>query len=348
MKKLFLRSGVVALIVLIFGCSTSSDGNGNSNMTVVPLAPSNLTGTIVNNQVVLTWNDNSTNETGFKIDRMVGTGSWNINYASVGNNVDTYIDQAISHGNIYTYRLRSFNSIGDSTNSSNEYTINAIVLNLSGPDLTDISGNIYPTVTNGSQTWIAKNLKVTKYSDGTVIPQVVESSQWQDLTTGAWCYYNNSTSNGTTYGKLYNWYAVAGIYNTASLLNPALRKKLAPSGWHIPTDAEWTILTDCLGGENLAGGKMKAIGTMQSNTGIWLSPNTDATNSSGFTGLPGGYRNVEYLFPYYSIGGECSWWSSSEFDITNAYNRTLKLNSGVAFKYNNNKNFGFSVRCVKD
>ena len=147
-------------------------------------------------------------------------------------------------------------------------------------------------VTIGTQTWMQKNLNVSKYSDGTLIPQVTDGTQWANLTTGAWCYYNNTTANGATYGKLYNWFAVVGIYDAASANNPALRKKLAPTGWHVPTDAKWTQLTDCLGGESVAGGKMKSTGTIQAGTGLWDDPNTAATNESGFTGLPGGIRGA--------------------------------------------------------
>lgn len=164
--------------------------------------------------------------------------------------------------------------------------VNPNGINIPGPNATDIDGNTYQSVTNCGLTFTKTNLNVSKYSDGTLIPQVTDPTQWANLTTGAWCYINNTTANGTTYGKLYNWYAVVGIYDAASAVNPALRKKLSPTGWHVPTDAEWTQLTDCLGGEPVAGGKMKSTGTS-----LWQSPNTAATNESGFSGLPGGYRS---------------------------------------------------------
>jgi uncharacterized protein (TIGR02145 family) len=196
-------------------------------------------------------------------------------------------------------------------------------------------------VTICTQTWATKNLDVTTYSDGTNIPQVTDPTAWANLTTGAWCYYNNDATNGTTYGKLYNWYAVAGIYDAASLSNPALRKKLAPTGWHVPTDAEWTTLTTCLGGESVAGGKMKETGTAH-----WISPNTDATNVTSASGLPGGYRNNNGTFN--NIGNNGNWWSSSENDTTNAWNRNLNYNNGNTNRNNNNKKNGFSVRCLRD
>ena len=192
-----------------------------------------------------------------------------------------------------------------------------------------------------TQVWSTKNLDVTTYSDGTPIPQVTDPTQWANLTTGAWCYYNNDPAEGAAYGKLYNWYAAAGIYDAASLANPSLRKNLAPTGWHVPTDAEWTTLTTCLGGQDLAGGKMKETGTAH-----WASPNTNATNPSGFTGLPGGYRYNNGTFN--DVGGSGDWWSSSEDGTSNALYRNLYYYFGSVYGYTNYKADGFSVRCLRD
>jgi uncharacterized protein (TIGR02145 family) len=227
-------------------------------------------------------------------------------------------------------------SCDNKNNDSSSSTLNII-----GPNITDIDGNVYQSITNCGLTFTKQNLNVSKYTDGTPIPQVTDPTQWANLTTGAWCYYNNDPANGTTYGKLYNWYAVAGIYDTASAANPDLRKKLSPTGWHIPTDTEWTQLTDCLGGEFIAGGKMKAIGTL-----LWQSPNTDANNESGFSGLPGGYRVNGGTFG--AIGGGGSWWSSSENGMTDAWTRFLGYNYVYAPNYSGTKSDGFSVRCLRD
>ena len=197
-------------------------------------------------------------------------------------------------------------------------------------------------VTIGTQTWMQKNLDVSKYRDGTPIPQVTDPKKWANLTTGAWCYYKNTTVNGTIYGKLYNWYAVAGIYNAASLANKSLRKKLAPTGWHVPSDEEWTTLTDYLGGIDVAGGKMKSKGKT-----LWGSPNTDATNSSGFTGLPGGFRNG--MGAVVNVGTKGYWWSSSDTITNYAWFRNLSYDDGYALRINAKiKRNGFSVRCLKD
>ncbi len=214
-------------------------------------------------------------------------------------------------------------------------------INIPGPNVTDIDGNVYTSVTNCDLTWTQLNLNVSKYSDGTPIPQVTDPTQWENLTTGAWCYYNNDAANEAVYGKLYNWYAAAGIYDAASLANPTLRKKLAPAGWHVPSDAEWTQLTNCLGEEEVAGGKMKSAGTS-----LWQSPNVGATNLSGFTGLPGGYIFDGGTF--FFIGSYGFWWSSGSYDTTNAWFRFLYYDNAIANRSLNDKGSGFSVRCVKN
>jgi uncharacterized protein (TIGR02145 family) len=227
-------------------------------------------------------------------------------------------------------------------------------INIAGPNVTDIDGNTYQSVTNCGLTFTKQNLNVSRYSDGTAIPQVQDQAAWAGLTTGAWCYYNNDPANGAVYGKLYNWHAVAGIYDAASASNPALRKKLAPAGWHVPSDGEWSNLINCLdpnadGGNNfsnIAGGKMKSIGTIQAGNGLWQEPNTDATNESGFTGLPAGYRRNNGTFS--SIGNFGYWWSSSENLTTNAWFRNMGYNVGSAFRGFYSKGYGVSVRCLRD
>ena len=210
-----------------------------------------------------------------------------------------------------------------------------------GNGLTDIDGNTYNSVIIGTQEWQKENLNVSKYADGTVIPQVTDLNTWLNMLTGAWCYYNNNSVNGPVYGKLYNWYAVMGIYDTASLNNPLLRKKIAPAGWEVPTDAEWTTLTDYLGGESIAGGKMRESGSLH-----WLSPNTGASNSSGFSALPGGLRQDFRFFDGMTADGY--WWSISEFDTTTAWCRYLVWVSVDIMRFSDTKISGFSVRCLKN
>ncbi|PKH67300.1 hypothetical protein CXF59_07745 [Flavobacterium sp. ALD4] len=199
------------------------------------------------------------------------------------------------------------------------------------------------SVSIGTQGWQTRNLDVTAYRDGTPIPEVTDAAAWAALTTGAWCYNENESSNGTTYGKLYNWYAVAGIHDAASLTDISLRKQLAPTGWHVPTDVEWTTLTtflDLRDNTGNLGGKMKETGI--SPDGTWLSPNTGATNSSDFTALAGGLRGGRSgLFS--PIGENGAWWS-----FNTAYGLRLINTSGDVFSNNLNPTAGLSVRCLRD
>jgi uncharacterized protein (TIGR02145 family) len=209
-------------------------------------------------------------------------------------------------------------------------------------NLIDIDQNSYTYLTIGQQTWTQQNLKVSRYQDGTLIPQVTDPTAWANLTTGAWCYYNNDATTGATYGKLYNWYAVAGIYDAASLATPSLRKQLVPTGWHVPNKSEWTVLSSFLGGQTLAGGKMKETGTTH-----WLSPNSGATDSVGFTGLPGGWRN-NTVGAFDLFGSNGYWWSSTESTSNTAYFCSLYYLSSNAGINSAVKNYGYSVRCVRD
>lgn len=188
-----------------------------------------------------------------------------------------------------------------------------------------------PTILVGTQEWMQTNLDVTTYRNGDEIPEVTNHNEWIYLTTGAWCYYENNSENGKTYGKLYNWYAVN---------DP---RGLAPSGWHVPSDAEWTALIDYLGGNKVAGGKMKA-------TTNWSDPNTDANNSSGFTGLPGGFRFHSNSIIFASNGFVGYWWSSSESEYSknSAGFFYMDYDSSSATIGGYDKTMGLSVRCLKD
>ena len=194
--------------------------------------------------------------------------------------------------------------------------------------VTDIDGNVYQTIQIGSQCWMMENLKVTHYRNGNSIPKVIGSTSWANLSTGAYCEYNNNPNNVATYGILYNWYTVNDTSN------------IAPDGWHIPTYQEWNILIDYLGNYDVAGGKMK-------DTILWLPPNTGATNESGFSGLPAGHRS-EYG-SYGGMGYSTHYWSSNEYDSTRARACNLNYSNANAVNYNYfNKHYGYSIRCVKD
>ena len=193
----------------------------------------------------------------------------------------------------------------------------------------DIDGNLYHSVKIGSQTWMVENLKTTKYNDGTPIPMVNDSYQWISLNSAGYSWYNNyNSTNDNNYGALYNWYAV----NTG---------KLAPIGWHVPTSADINVLATYLGGYLVAGSKLKESGNVH-----WVSDNSDATNSSGFTALPGGYRSCE-TGDYHDGGLWGVFWTSN--DTLSNGRRYMMTNDSPAFDYNSDrKNCGFSVRCIKD
>lgn len=191
-------------------------------------------------------------------------------------------------------------------------------------------GTNFPSVSICCQRWMNKNLDVTTYRNGDAIPKVTSNAAWAALTTGAYCYYNNdSTTYAGTYGKLYNWYAVNDS------------RGLAPEGWYIPSDFEWTTLVNCLCGDLVAGGPLKEIGTSH-----WISPNTGATNLSGFTGVPGGTRDNSGTFLF--LGDLGIWWSFTESTSNLPWYRQLNNSNTEIFKANINKRYGFSVRCIRD
>jgi uncharacterized protein (TIGR02145 family) len=219
-------------------------------------------------------------------------------------------------------------SLGNSTNGKTTAEFSS---NVTYGTMTDQDGNVYKTVTIGTQTWMAENLRTIKYNDGTAITNVTGYNEWGVLTTGAYCNYNNTTSEDSiaTYGRLYNWYAVK-------------TGKLAPEGWHVPTDAEWsTLIYYHTGGASLAGGKLKEIGTTH-----WAIPNEGATNESGFTALPSGFRFS--IGGFYGIDGFCYWWCSTELSEFSAHVRSVNyLESSIEENYYLKGN-GLSVRCIKD
>jgi uncharacterized protein (TIGR02145 family) len=200
----------------------------------------------------------------------------------------------------------------------------------------DIDGNLYPTVIIGTQEWMAQNLKVSHYRNGDVIPNVTDDEAWSALTTGAYCWYtNNEAYFDPLYGKLYNWYAVNDSRN------------LCPSGWHIPSDAESTTLTNFLGGQSLAGAKLKETGTTH-----WASPNQGATNESCFTGLGGGCRDYwDNGSGYFAYIDHIGWWWTTMADPDNsvrAFFWDCSWANTTVYRNSVDKRQANSVRCIKD
>jgi len=194
-------------------------------------------------------------------------------------------------------------------------------------DCTDADENNYPIVKIGTQTWMASNLKTTKYITGEEIPNITSNTEWGGLKTGAFCDYNNIEGNSNTYGHLYNWYAATDF------------RSIAPIGWHIPTDSEWETLNSYLSDDNYAADQLKETGTDH-----WVSPNSSATNVTGFTGLPAGMRDSKGN--YGLMGKVAYWWSSSEPDSFGAWLYGLQYDNGYSTIGYNGKMFGYSIRCI--
>ncbi len=249
-------------------------------------------------------------------------GSWDTDYTTT----KTVTKKYSLVGNI-TVKLEVMDSGGLTATATREITVSN---EQTTGTVTDIDGNVYNTVKIGNQWWMAENLRVTHYRNGEDVPEIISPTVWVDANTPGYCYYNNNSSTAIVYGALYNWYAVQDS------------RKIAPAGWHVATDAEWNTLVNHLGGETVAGGKLKAPGTTR-----WNSPNTGATNESGFSAVGAGYRD-KYTGSFGETKINAYIWTASSVNINDAAARRLNFNYANIFDGNFNKGNGFSVRCVKD
>lgn len=263
--------------------------------------------------------------TGTKITAGNGTGLFSVTVTTLKVNTTYY------------FRAYAVNSAGESLGTVVYFSTNLTATvskvfnnSLTYGSLTDYDGNEYKTIQIGDQIWMAEDLKVTHLNDGIALPNVTDNLVWGTLVTPAYCWYNNDIAYKQNFGALYNWYVIE-------------TGKLCPSGWHVPSDIEWTILTDYLGGTNIAGGKLKEAGLFH-----WNSPNTGATNSSGFTSLPtGGRRYPEGIF--YGVGVFDAWWSSTEYNYLKPYYRSVgSINETVFRGFGTLKGVGLAIRCLKD
>lgn len=249
-----------------------------------------------------------------------------------GTGIGTFVSglTGLTEGTTYHLRAYATNSLGTAYGTEITFT----TLLPSSGTVNDIDGNVYHYITIGSQVWMVENLKTTRLSNGAFIPLVTNANTWGNLSTPAYCWYNNDeTSNKNTYGALYNWYTVD-------------TNLLAPVGWHIASDGDWSTLITYLGGYSVAGGKMKETGNSH-----WASPNTGATNSSGFKALPGGLlslNNTTWMFG--SIGAQGYWWSSSYLITRSAISISANNSSvyDVIPGYGTNEKSGMYVRCVRN
>jgi uncharacterized protein (TIGR02145 family) len=224
----------------------------------------------------------------------------------------------LNQGITYHFRIKAENSAGIS------YSNDAIFITLPR----DFDNNEYSTVFIGNQVWMGENLMTTMLNNGVPVDFAPDKATWENLTNPAYCWYDNNSANKTTYGALYNWSAV----NSG---------KLCPAGWHVPTEDEWTVLNDYLGGSSVSGGKLKESGTVH-----WTAPNTGAGNESGFKALPGGMRGSSGEFMNMTKNGY--WWSSTEFSTQDAWRYSLDYLSSGLSGTNDLKKYGLSVRCLKD
>lgn len=265
----------------------------------------------------------------------------NLGSTNNGNGTGSYTSYLTGLTASTTYYARAYatNSAGTAFGAQVSFTTSASSGGfVSNPGVgVTYNGYTYPTINLGNgQEWMAENLHTTVYANGNTIPNVTDQNQWRNLSTGAWVNYNNDSQYETPYGKLYNWYTVTDPRN------------VCPTGWHVPTDAEWSAFINYIdtsansgGSSNIAGGKMKSIGTQ-----YWLNPNTAATNLSGFSGLPGG--TCDDYGSFYYIGNWGGWWSSTQYLSSDAWHRDLNNTSGYANRSASDKNFGLSVRCLRN
>ena len=325
-KTITVEKGVsnidFSLLRMGFGVTYTVDGLTNGKLNVI----------MGNDTTVL--NSTTTTNTSIRLFNVL-----NGNLSTIFTAANTYVDSIIVRVQWVGTNETVLDTKGKFKFARNfQKTIN-IQLNTTGISLefedwntvTDIDGNVYHTIKIGSQVWMVENLKTTRFQNGESIPNITDDNSWATLTKGAYCDYNNLQENSAKYGHLYNWFAVNDS------------RKIAPAGWHIPTDAEWTTLTDYLGGESVAGGKLKEAGILN-----WISPNSSATNESGFTGLPGGLRSYSNG-TFRNMGTNCYFWSSTASDDLRAWDRELFNNQTNLFRYYyDSKLYGFSIRCLKD
>ncbi len=253
--------------------------------------------------------------------------------SSDGTGIGEYNSYLIGLSPLTTYYVRAYATNDAGTEYGNqlsfttiEYENKPVLFNtdLTYDSISDYEGNYYKTIEIGDQTWMAENLICTKFNEGSDIINVIDDQSWNSSATGSYCWYNNDISNREIYGALYNWYAVSS-------------GKLCPAGWHVPSHSEWMTMIEQLGGELVAGGKMKEVDTLH-----WQSPNTAATNESGFTALPGGIRTVSGYFQILGTSGR--WWKSEEGDVVEVTYNNGEVKTDIGCVYRR----GLSIRCIKD
>ena len=323
MKKINCIVLVFALLSLLFSCKKETS---SSLPTIKDATIGYITAQTAMSQSEVTSDGGSTILSRGVCYSTVSKPTLNDSITSDGKGIGTFVSNLKNLLPNTHYYLRSYARNSAGVAYGNEATFITLVLTV-----TDVDGNVYNTVAIGTQIWMSENLKTTKYSNGDPIPNVYDTAAWRLLSSGAYCNYNNDAIYGAKFGRLYNWLAVKDD------------RKIAPAGWHVPSDNEWNTLKNNTGGD-VAGGNLKATGTQ-----YWQSPNTGATNQSGFSALPVGSRAGSI----YCVANENAfWWSSTPYYT---WLHELCLNAFCVF-YNDSglggtgpdKTNGFSIRCIKD
>jgi uncharacterized protein (TIGR02145 family) len=288
-------------------------------------APSHLTASgVSDSEIQLTWTDNIDYEIGFKIERDSGAGFIDID--TVSSDVTEYTDSGLTFGQSYDYRVAAYTSVNTSDYSA---TATAIAM----ASMVDYDGNVYQPILIGNQVWIAENLKVTHYRNGNEIPTGYSNADWSILDnteTGAYAVYDDNESNADTYGYLYNWYAV-----------DTMSHNIAPEGWHVPTDADWTELKTYLSNNGHSGSEGTALKSMMG----W-NYSGNGTDDYGYTALPGGYRY--YNGSYNDVGNYAYFWSATEHGSYNAWRCTLHYGTSGINLSSYYKGYGFAIRLLRD
>jgi len=257
-----------------------------------------------------------------------------------GGGSGTFVSEMTNLQSNTTYHVRAYASNSAGTSYGNEVTFTT------PPTVTDIDGNTYHTVNIGGQVWMSENLRVTHYRNGDALPNVTDNTEWINLTSGAWCNYNNDPALGEMYGKMYNLYAILDARN------------ISPSGWHVPTDAEWKILEGNVDSQYHLGDPQWDVtgergydvgGKLKSTSTVWNAPNTGATDETGFSALPGGARDPDDgTFASMNMGGFFASVSSLNQDGVNYWYRDLWYANSTSERLTITKTVGGSVRCIKD
>jgi uncharacterized protein (TIGR02145 family) len=334
MKKIYIGSIktclaiLIAALILSTGCKKKSDETSSAAGLVPAVTTGNYNHVLIN---TIEFTGNITADHGLKVTKSGFCWS-HINQSptvqddtlvSSGSSLATFNDTIKGLKGQTIYYLRAY-----ATNSNGTGYGNPVAVTTIDTIISDVENNHYRIVQIGTQVWMAENLRTTKFNDGTTILYVPDQQAWGDLLRDGYCWYNNDVTNKIPYGAMYNWYAVTSLNFT-------------PPGWHIPTDVEWNTLTKFLGGATIAGGKLKETGTVH-----WASPNTGATNSTGFNALPGGARGNDGVFYIQTQYGY--YWSSADSSPTQAWGTVFSYMDATDNLDPYDMKSGFSVRCIRN